>query len=231
LILVFSDSLDDRAENFVQLYLEGYGLVFSHLDLWSCNWKLDTNDFFESTISVNNKVLRVGEISGVITLTPAVYAHYLLNIVESDREYIANEINAFLFYFFSQLNCKMLNRPVIGNLLGSNWRYEMWLYNARACGFSTEPYRRRSLVPVFALPIRQYLQNLTIVGDTVIGTDNDQLIQMSMNLKKMTELTYLRIFYYLHDGHFFFHSANVCPAIEEAEIANLIVKFFNSNRL
>jgi hypothetical protein len=80
------------------------------------------------------------------TSRKVITAAELHHVAERDRDYVAAEMQAFLFAWLSRLSCPVLNRPTPYCLSGPAWRNEHWIHAAAHIGIPVRA-ARRSAVP------------------------------------------------------------------------------------
>jgi hypothetical protein len=122
------------------------GLLLTPGDLCRSGWVL-AEDPEEDRLVVAGRALPAARVELVVTRLGHVLPEHLPGIRPGDREYVAAEIHATLFFALCRLSCPVLNRPTPVCLHGPNWRQEHWLAAARTLGIATRPLVRRGGEP------------------------------------------------------------------------------------
>lgn len=99
-------------------------------DLSTAGWSVWPGCSSASSVVLEGRVIPCDEIVGVITLRPAIFQQELHDVVVADRDYVASELNAFLWAWLSGLSCPVINPPTTGCLSGPAWPLERWLHLA-----------------------------------------------------------------------------------------------------
>jgi hypothetical protein len=88
---------------------------------------------------VAGQVLPTGAIDGLLNRLPEVQPGDLTHIVLADREYVAQETNAFLLSWLATLPCPVLNRPDPGQDGSLHWLPVQWVRLATRLGIPVLP--------------------------------------------------------------------------------------------
>jgi hypothetical protein len=173
-VFVVLASRDDAAARSLVARWQQHGAgLLTCADLSVPGWRLElgTDGVGRSTAVVDGRVLASEQIHGVLTLLPCVFPHELPQIVPGDRDYVAQEMTAFLLAWLTGLECPVLNRPNATSLAGPSWPAERWCHLARRAGLRAAPLRRQTTaVPGDAvLPAPPAAATVTVVGDRWIG--------------------------------------------------------------
>jgi hypothetical protein len=142
-------------------------------DLSVAGWRQQLSTPDCGSIVVEGKVLAQSEITGVLTLLPCVSEQDLPHIVPADRSFVASEMNAFLLFWLSSLQCPVLNRPTPMCLSGPSWSKEYWVHRAAQAGLPVRPVHRCSSAakPDICSPAA----TVTVVGKHTFGEAAPQL--------------------------------------------------------
>lgn len=157
-----------------------------------CNY-LDGNK--KSTAVINNQIIEVDSITGVLTLLPFVFPQELQSIVPENRNYIAREMTTFLAYWLNQLKCPVLNRPTPTCLMGPNWRSQQWIYAAAQIGIPVNPICRKiSLNSIQeSKRVESDAVTVTVVGDRCLGKVHPSLAIQARNLAHTANVDLLAV--------------------------------------
>lgn len=118
------------------------GLLLTPGDLCRPGWVL-AEDPAEDRLVAAGRELPAAQVELVVTRLGCVLPEHLPMIRAGDREYVAAEIHATLFFALRRLPCPVLNTPTPVCLHGPNWRQEHWLAAAQTLGIATRPLVRR----------------------------------------------------------------------------------------
>jgi hypothetical protein len=162
MLVVVASRFDDDAQMLARRWAPSVARVLLPRDLSQPHWRYYPDNLSASTAFISGHTAGVPDITGVLTLIPAVFAEELDHIIEADRRYVAAEMHAFLFAWLSALRCPVINRPADGCLSGPPWAPARWLWEACRAGLDTSP--PDSLAGVS-------LQRLTVVGSRVFPDD------------------------------------------------------------
>jgi hypothetical protein len=122
------------------------GLLLTPGDLCRPGWAL-AEDPAEDRLVAAGRELPAAQVELVVTRLGCVLPEHLPGIRPGDREYVAAEIHATLFFALRRLPCPVLNTPTPVCLHGPNWRQEHWLAAAQTLGIATRPLVRRGGEP------------------------------------------------------------------------------------
>jgi hypothetical protein len=118
------------------------GLLLTPGDLCRPGWAL-AGDPARDRLVAAGRELPAAQVELVVTRLACVLPEHLPGIRPGDREYVASEIHATLFFALRRLACPVLNMPTPACLHGPNWRQEHWLVAAQTLGIATRPLVRR----------------------------------------------------------------------------------------
>lgn len=224
--LVVADARDETADEFVGRFSPGRAVVVSGTSLAHQEWCIDFSDFDRSYLRIDGERYAVTDIDAIVSLTPVIKPYELLGIAEEDRAYVASELTAFLTYFGNRYAGRGINKPAIGNLLGSNWRKERWYVAARSVGFLT-PEHRRKVGPdkgIFA-PRPVATKSITLLGNQPLKEpENAELLAAANRLRRSAGLAYLTIRYTCGPAGYVFHEADLRPSIHDPAVAEAIIQ-------
>src|SRR6185312_5009593 len=108
-------------------------------DLSVAGWRYHAGISGPNTAVVGGEVITVDALDGVLTRLPYVSPVELGHIVETDQEYVAAEMTAFLLAWLSRLPCPVINRPTSSWLCGPAWPPERWVWTAARLGLHVRP--------------------------------------------------------------------------------------------
>lgn len=151
------------------------GLLLTPGDLCRAGWAL-AGDPAEDRLVASGRELPAAQVELVVTRLGCVLPEHLPGIRPGDREYVAAEIHATLFFALCRLSCPVLNPPTPVCLHGPNWRQEHWLTAAQTLGIATRPLIRsggKPHTPSATMrsdePVEGEVQRVLVAGDAAHG--------------------------------------------------------------
>lgn len=207
MILILASQSDLAAQAFADEYLPGRARVVTPSDLSTPHWRYGTWNEAENQIVASGQVISQEAVTAVLTLLPGVAPLELAHIVPEDREYVAAEMHAFLFYWLNELECPIFNRPQYGTLTGPAWTAERWCWAAQAAGLSGQ-HRF----------IHEEDVIVSVIRDRVIGTEDPILRSGVRSLAALAEVTILTTFF----SHGQFIYAHPIPRLSQHEVASAV---------
>jgi hypothetical protein len=222
-ILVVASRVDDEARALADEFPGSEALVLTCRDLSRPGWRVASSG--PTAAVVGDHLLTAGAVRGVVTLLPCVFARELVHIIDSERDYVAAEMNAFLLFWLSGLACPVLNRPSPGCLSGPNWRTEQWLRVALQVGIPTIGCRRATR----AAPTTEqeaHWRSVTLVGDEVIGTDDNILQRHTRALASAANVDMLATAFLWHGEAPRLAAAHTFPDMSSPDVRRAVVRYF-----
>jgi hypothetical protein len=183
-ILILASQLDSVARAFADEYLPGRARVVTPADLSTPHWRYGTWKNAENQAVASGQVISQEEVTAVLTLLPGMAPAELAHIVSEDREYVAAEMHAFLFFWLNELTCPLLNRPQHGTLTGPAWSIERWRWAAHVAGLSSQQRSNHEGNTI-----------VSVIGDCVIGTEEPILRSGLRRLAALAGVTMLTTFF------------------------------------
>lgn len=123
------------------------------------------------------------DIEAIVTLLPCVTSYELPFIKDEDRNYVAQEIQAFLLGFLLKFDSCVINKSTASSLIGVSWRPYKWLLEMEKIGLKVG--RNFNFTQInHEIKRLNDVKKVQIVGDKIIGTSNSDFIT---KLKKITE--------------------------------------------
>jgi hypothetical protein len=237
-LVVVASSQDSVAAAVAARWAAGGAAVLTCRDLSVSGWCYRPGDGAGSIAVVAGRRVRAAEIEGVLMRLPGVGPHDLPHIVASDREYVAEEMSAFLTSWLSDLPCPMLNRPTPTCLAGPGWPWEQWVLVAAGLGLPVRPVRRRHTprdritTPAGAAPtgLPDDALTVTVVGRRCFGADDDHLAMHARRLAKAAGVDLLAVHFDRHAADARLLGADLWPDVSQPEIADTVAAYLRSAR-
>jgi len=225
-VLVVVASPDDNAARALvdRWRKHGCGLLTS-ADLSSRGWRFTPGDCPDKqTAVVEGRLVPTQQIEGVLTLLPNVLPHELHHIIPRDREYVAQEMTAFLLAWLTELHCPVLNRPLATSLVGPLWPIERWRHVAICAGLKATTLNRRvetaGVSPWMLPPSGAFV---TVVGEGLIGDVPAQLGVQAKRLAAAARAELLTVFFDGADADSCFLFADPRPSLGDQRVADAIL--------
>jgi hypothetical protein len=192
MIVVVANRWDAGARAFASRWPSRDIRVLTCQDLSMAGWRQSLNGDARAAV-VEGMPVHQEEITGVLTRLACVVEEELSDIVRWDREYVAAEMSAFLWFWLFSLNCPVLNRPTHAGLCGS-YRQEYWISLAAQAGLPVEAVRRRAVLaapgPDATYP---YPATAIAVGECVFGETDPILHGYARKLAELAGLEFLAV--------------------------------------
>ena len=113
--------------------------VVTPADLSRPGWRLRCGRPAESTAGLTERILTGPDIEGVVSALAVVGPWDLAHIADGDRDYVAQEMSAFLLAWMSELACPVIDRPTALSLAGCGRSPYEWAAIARRQGLCADP--------------------------------------------------------------------------------------------
>lgn len=181
-------------------------------------------------------VLPVNQIAGVYSRMSRVYHDDIPHIVPEDRDYVADEMNAFLVAWLAAMHCPVLNRPEANSLSGPLWRQEQWLHAAARLGIPVVLLSRSvghgeagaDDVAHSAEGMRtDRAVYVTVVGERIIGDGDDRLHGYARRLAHEVGVDLLTARFEGNVGAERLANVDMFPDVDE-EVAGAVLAYFGS---
>lgn len=201
-------------------------------DLSVSGWNLSLENIEQSTAIIQDKRIKLNEITGVWNRLPFVTEHELDHILLTERKYVASEMMAFLVSWLSCLNCPMINMPTPTCLSGPNWHQLQWAYTAIRADISIYPpsYYTFNNNSILQQNNKEGITTVTIVGRRSFGSEDKELIQKTKYLANNAGTDLLSVMFYISKHHIFFVNANSSPYNINEDIFNAIIKYLEEGK-
>ena len=115
MIVILASQADEQAHVLAKRW---EGAVLTPADLSQPGWRFEVGGDDNPVAVIGGQIIRAGEITGVLTRLVAVSEDDLPGIDAADRNYVANEMHAFLMAWLDSLPCPVLNPPSPNCLCG-----------------------------------------------------------------------------------------------------------------
>ncbi|MFL6602564.1 MAG: hypothetical protein ACJ8R9_14690 [Steroidobacteraceae bacterium] len=138
--LILGSSLDDEPRRLAEQWAccDVSVEVVTPADLSRPGWRLRIGRPVDLQAGLRSQVVRGDDIRAVVNLLPWVSVHDLPHIDPDDREYVANEVAAFLLAWLSELDRPMIDRPTPLSLAGCGRWPAQWAALAKQVGIHAD---------------------------------------------------------------------------------------------
>jgi hypothetical protein len=141
MLLVLGSALDDAPSLLVQRWRRAgrdVALV-TPADLSRPGWRLRCGRPAESTAALAECVLAGPDIEGIVSALAVISPYDLAHIADGDRDYVAQEMSAFLLAWMTELACPVIDRPTAVSLAGCGRSAFEWAEIAHRQGLFADP--------------------------------------------------------------------------------------------
>jgi len=224
-LLLLAHPSDHAAAALVSRWRDYDARVMVPHDLSTAGWGQSFGAGNAAQAVVGGEVVPVSSISAVLTRLPYISAQELVHVQETDREYVATEMSAFLVAWLTRLSCRVLPRPRPPSIAGLGWRPEQWLRAAALLGIPIAPMRRwvtpaqgiqRTTAPVAA--------TVTIVGARAIGDVDPVLTQHARRLSSVAGSELLAVHFTSADAGASLVGADEWPDLSAPDVADALLE-------
>jgi hypothetical protein len=130
MFLIVAGERDEAARALASRGRDRGAVLVTARDLSTAGWRDAVGGHEPGAAVVQGRIVCARDVAGVLTRLAAVDGRELRHIVPADRDYVAQEMTAFLASWLSRLSCPILNRPTPACLSGPSWRRERWIHEA-----------------------------------------------------------------------------------------------------
>ena len=170
-------------------------------DLCAPGWRYLVGSPERATARACGRTIEAGRIAAVLCRIGRVSADDMATVHVDDREYAAAETTAFLRTWLTQFRGVRCNEPTWMSLAGPRWHALHWSRIVRTLGIPVSSESRETVTAVVA-------------GRRVFGVTEPQLIDYSLCIANAVAARSLAV-RFVRDRQWHFHSAEVCPALDE----------------
>jgi len=229
MIVVVANRWDQSARTFAERWKSYDVRVLTAQDLSSAGWRQGLNAEDAHTAVVDGIAAPQDQITGTLTRLFGVGEEELPDIAAGDREYVAAEMTAFLWFWLSSLSCPVLSRPTPACLTGPHWRRESWVRAAAQAGIPVETVHRGAGFRLrWTLARQEELRSssptVTVVGDQTIGEADRLLHRQARVLARFAGVELLAVRFSSPDRDACFVSANVFPDLTDDRVSAAILE-------
>lgn len=231
MMLVIANRWDTAARDFARRWASREVHVVDCRDLSVAGWRQTLSGGKTGIAVVGGNAVRQADIIGVLNRLPCVIGEELVETARRDREYVAAEMTAFLWFWLSSLECPVLNRPTSAGLGGPCLRPEGWVHLAAQAEIPVETYHRRAALRGSEEAERSRHAEVVVVGEHVFGDTDRLLHRHARKLAEIARVELLAVRFSSPEREARFVSADILPDITDERVAEAVLEYFESRRL
>jgi hypothetical protein len=223
MILVLAGRADSPARRLVERWRAHAARLLTPSDLSHTGWCQRIGDAGDESAVVSRARIDASAIRGVITRIAGVGAADLPHVAETDREYVACEMNAFLLGWLARLPCPVFNRPVANGLMGAPHAVEGWVALAARAGLAL-PWTRRAYPrpPESAWPADAV--TVSVLGARSFGDVEPALARQACRLAEVAQVELLAVGFAHAGADATFLGAHAWPDVSHPALADALLE-------
>jgi len=172
-LIVLAGALDAPARTLAERWAPVGAVLVTPASLSVAGWRHSPGDPGRLRAPVGGRLLGIADIGAVLVRLPCVTPGDLPHIAAADREYVAEEMTAFLLSWLSELPCRVVNRPTPTCLAGPALRDEQWVRLASELGIPCRPALRRVPAGGAPPPAVRSPASVTVIGAHAVPGGSD----------------------------------------------------------
>jgi len=228
-IVVVASSYDAHARSIVAHWESGGAAMLRAEDLCRPGWSVSVPRTGRGAAVIGGRIVKLDQISGILTLRPGIFAPELRAIRADDRAYVAAELTAFLLEWLMAMaqSCPVLNRPSLSCLAGPNWRLEQWIHAAARLGVPVRTRCRQVRKDCSPHTEEQAIEIIS-VGERCFGCDDSRSQSWTRRLAAAAGTDLLCTRFSLTDGELL--SAHPWPRLTDPDVLAAVRERLGSER-
>jgi hypothetical protein len=232
MLIVFASEHDENAKWLVRRWESRGAALMVPPDLSRAGWRCTSRDAGHSQCVLGGSSYSASAIEGVLLRWPAVLPAELPHIAESDRNYVAAEMNAFLVYWFTAIGRRVVNRPTPRSLCGPGWYPEHWTHHAARVGLRVAPVRH-TVKPGVAEPLSwpEYdgpAVKVTVAGPGVYGSASRALAAKARALAEAAGTSLVQFRFDGAGAGARFLDADLCPRLDDERVERAVADYLET---
>lgn len=140
MLLVLGSAVDDQPRALVERWSKAgidVGLA-TPADLSCRGWQLRCGRPSDAVAALDGRLVAAAEIQAVVSMLPWVGVYDIPHVAPADRDYVAQEMTAFLLAWLKELECPVIDRPSALSLSGCGRSQLEWLELARGAALAAD---------------------------------------------------------------------------------------------
>jgi hypothetical protein len=226
--LVIANRWDTAAADFARRWASRDVRIVDCRDLSRAGWRQTLSGESPGTAVVNGKPVPQAAIGGVLNRLPCVIQEELVETAPPDRQYVAAEMTAFLWYWLSSLACPVLNRPTSAGLAGPCLRPEAWVHLGAQAEIPVETLDRRVALRGPEEASGALHTEVVVVGDRVFGETDRLLHRHARRLAEIARVELLAVRFSAPEREARFVSADTFPDLANDRIGDAVLEYLES---
>jgi hypothetical protein len=228
MIVVVANRWDRGARAFAERWASCDVRVLTCQDLSIAGWR-QTLNAEDADAVIEGRPIAQDLVTGVLTRLSCVLEHEVSDIVPQDREYVAAEMTAFLWFWLSSLNCRVVNRPTPAGLSGP-YRQEYWASLAAQVDLPVHPVRRRAVLASSAQEeTGRTPATVVVVGERVFGETDPTLHKHARKLARLAGLELLAVTFSGPERGARLVTADPFPDLADDRVATAVLEHLGSS--
>jgi len=227
-IVIFASRFDKSASSLAERWKTYDASLLTCEDLSVAGWRHFLHSESSNFAVVSGQIVDVADIDAVLIRWPGVFAQELIQIATDDRDYVANEMMAFLVSWLSSLRCPVINKPTPVNLSGPAWRLEQWTHAAARLAIPVKTARRHVARNLNATPAPEPADaTVIVVGDRCFGDVDPLLLEQSRQLARAAGVSVIKVGFSGLEAGSFLTGVDLVPDLTEEAIdavLNLLIQ-------
>jgi len=226
MILIVSGLIDGSGPLWKKAFPKGAAFIVNPLDFSRGGTAIYPDCEGDSRIRSGRSVVRLSEVTGVLTLTQAFLPEEFVQFDQDTRAYAAAEANALLSHILHSLRCRKINAPSHSGLGGPFRYHEQWYRMAMRVGVPCPPHVTRNGHSKDSYTLPADSVNLICLDGSVINEAPQHLTDYALKLQSESGLNYLSVrFSRNHSGEYFFSHAAQVPDAKDREVREAVVRY------
>lgn len=226
MLVVVASCFDPHAKSLVERWRHHGARLLTCPDLSQPGWRYYPGHIEKTVAVIEGESVPVNSVRGILNRLPTVDPRELAHIEPVEREYVCAELRAFLLSLLSEVQCRVINRPVPPSLSGPLQPPQSWQRMARSLGMRVH----QSSSGARSLPALDAALSVTVVGDRCFAPASMPALQcaQSVEFAKRLELDVLEVRFSESRKGMVFESANPWPALTDVAQAHAVLGILSS---
>jgi hypothetical protein len=222
MLVVLAYAQDQMARQLVESWRPHGARLLTTRDLSAPGWRHYVGAPGEGWAVVEGERVPIWWIRGVLTRIFSVRELDVPHIVAEDRQYVAEEMSAFLLSWLSSAPFPVLNRPTASSLMGPSLSHERCLALAARAGLPLPNRGNRAPAPE---PAARSVQ-ITVVGQRCLGAVNPRLAELALTFVRRVEAELMTVSFHGPEGGEYFAGAELLADVSRPEVASALLDWF-----
>lgn len=188
-------------------------------DLSHAGWRYENDRPERATARAGGRIFSASDIAAVVCRIHVITTADLAHIHQDDRDYVASEMNGFLYAWLAQFAGVRFNAPTWTSLAGPHLHELHWTRVVSQLG-----------IPVSAAsPDESEIATATVVGNDVFGMTDPALEVTALRIARAVRAGLLSVTFARDHDRWRFRAADPCPALDASSSAALLKRAFRKS--